>query len=151
MSKYDDLRSLEELREKGAISEEEFQREKARILNQGNGNALFGMTETTYITLMHISQFAGYLLLGLGFALPIIMWLTNRENPEVDRHGKNIANFMISMIIYFIISGILCIVLIGFVLLGILAILQIIFVIMAAVKASKGQYWKYPISITFFS
>jgi len=150
MSKYEDLKSLEDLRARGAISEEEFQREKARILGPNN-NSLFGMTETTYITLMHISQFAGYLLLGLGFALPIIMWLTNRENAEVDRHGKNIANFMISMIIYFIISGILCIVLIGFVLLGILAVLQIIFIIIAAVKASKGEYWKYPLAIKFFS
>jgi uncharacterized Tic20 family protein len=150
MSKYDDLRSLEDLREKGAISEEEFQYEKARILSQ-NDNSLWGMSENTFITLMHLSQYAGFIFPGLGFALPLVMWLTNRDNPNVELHGKNVANFMISMIIYFVISGILCIVLVGFVLLGILAILELIFVILAAVKASKGEYWKYPLSITFFS
>lgn len=150
MNKYDDLRNLEDLKEKGAITEEEFQREKAKILNQSNNN-LWGMGENSYITLMHISQFAGFIFPGLGFALPIIMWLTNRENPNVELHGKNIANFMISMIIYITISVILCFVLIGFVLLGILALLELIFIILAAVKASKGEYWKYPLSITFFS
>ncbi len=150
MSKYDDLRSLEDLREKGAISEEEFQYEKARILSKNDSN-LWGMSENTFITLMHLSQYAGFIFPGLGFALPLIMWLTNRDNPNVELHGKNVANFMISMIIYFVISGILCIILVGFVLLGILAILELIFVILAAVKASKGEYWKYPLSITFFS
>lgn len=151
MSKYDDLRTLENLREKGAISEEEFQREKARILNSNN-NSLWGMTEKTFITLMHISQFAGILLPGLGFALPVIMWLTNRDNPNVELHGKNITNFMISMLIYSAISVVLIpFFLIGIVFLCILALLEIIFVILATVKASKGEYWKYPLSITFFS
>lgn len=150
MSKYDDLRTLEDLREKGAISEEEFQREKARILNSNN-NPLWGMTENTYITLMHISQFAGFLLPGLGFAMPVIMWLTNKDNPNVERHGKNITNFMISMLIYSAVSAVLIPLLIGIVLLCMLALLEIIFVILATVKASKGEYWKYPLSITFFS
>lgn len=160
MDKYDELRKLEELRAQGAISEEEFQQEKHRILNPGSygndGRGLGGIQKDTYIVLMHLSQFAGFLVPGLGFILPIVLWLVNaKEYPEVDRHGKNIANFMMSMLIYATIAGIFCITIIGIVIglpmLIIIAILEIVFIIIAAIKASNGEYWKYPLSITFFS
>ncbi|MBK5722657.1 DUF4870 domain-containing protein [Dysgonomonas sp. Marseille-P4677] len=160
MDKYDELKRLEELRIQGSISEEEFQREKAKILNsdnnQNNGRGLGGINENTYITLMHLSQFAGILIPGLGFILPIVLWLVNaKEYSNVDMHGKNIANFMISMLIYITVAGILCITIIGLVIglpmLIVIGILQLVFVIIAAVKASNGEYWKYPLSITFFS
>ena len=61
--KYDDLKILDELREKGSISEEEYQREKEKILNappnsySGIGQKpLFGMAENTYLMLMHLTQ-----------------------------------------------------------------------------------------------
>ncbi|MFA6751325.1 MAG: SHOCT domain-containing protein, partial [Fermentimonas sp.] len=34
--KYEDLKILDELREKGSITEEEYQREKEKILNDNN-------------------------------------------------------------------------------------------------------------------
>jgi len=151
MSKYDDLNKLEELKEKGTLTEEEYQREKNRVLNNSNPSNLFGLNENTYLLLMHLSQFAGFILVGLGFALPVIMWLTNKENPNVDRHGKNIVNFMISMFIYFCISGVLILLLIGIPLMIALAVMQFVFIIIATVKASNGEYWKYPLSIKFFS
>lgn len=53
--KYEDLKILDELREKGSISEEEYQREKEKILNseENTGNnigkkPLFGLEESTY-------------------------------------------------------------------------------------------------------
>lgn len=150
MSKYDDLNKLEDLKLKGGITEEEYQKEKEKILN-GSSSNLWGMNLDSFLLLMHLSQFAGFIVPGLGFVLPIVMWQTNKEDSEVDKHGKNIVNFMLSMIIYFCISGILCLLLVGFVLLGVLAILEIIFIIMAAVKASRREYWEYPLSIKFFS
>lgn len=152
MDKYDDLKKLEELRERGAISEEEYQREKSKILNAPyTSQKSLGTDQNTYLVLMHLSQFAGFIVPGLGFIAPIAMWLVNKDNPVIDEHGKNIANFTISMIIYIIVSCILCLLLVGFVLLGIIAVLEIVFIIMAAVKAAKGEYWKYPLSIPFFT
>lgn len=151
MNKYDELSKLEELRAQGAITEEEFQQEKRKILNASDSRAVGGMDEKTYITLMHLSQFAGLLLPGLGFIAPIAMWLIkSNENPNVDKHGKNIANFMISMIIYAIVSGILVLFIIGIPMLIALAIIEIVFIIIASVKAANGEYWKYPLSIPFF-
>lgn len=151
MSKYSDLNYLEELKAKGAISEEEYQQEKSKLLGAIKQSSLWGLSENSYLTLMHLSQFAGYIVWGLGFVMPIIMWLTNKENNTVNAHGKNIVNFMISMLIYFTISGILCFLLIGIPLLIALGLMQVVAIIVAAIKASDGIYWKYPMTINFFS
>ncbi|WP_294078854.1 DUF4870 domain-containing protein [Proteiniphilum sp. UBA5384] len=153
--KYEDLKILDELREKGSISEEEYQREKERILNdQGNSfsNAgkqpLFGLTENTYLMLMHLTQFVGVIVALLGFIVPILMWTTNKDtNANVDKHGKNILNAMISYVIY---AAVLCITLIGIPVAIVLGVLYAVFVVIASVKANNGEYWKYPFTIQFF-
>jgi uncharacterized Tic20 family protein len=152
MGKYEDLSKLDELRRSGVITDAEYEQEKAQILNSGNGSsALFGMDEKTYLVLMHLSQFAGFILPGLGFAAPIIMWVTNKENPNVDKTGRNVLNFMLSMLIYFAVSFILSFLLIGIPMLIILGIIEIVFIVVAAIKASNNEYWQYPMSIKFFS
>ncbi len=152
--KYEDLKILDELKEKGSITEEEYQREKAKLLNENdnssgyaNKNPLYGLSENTYLMLMHLSQFAGVILPVAGFVVPIIMWVTNKDyNATVDSHGKNIINFMISYAIY---AAILCITVIGIPLAIIVGLLYIIFVILASVKANNGEYWKYPFTFQF--
>ncbi len=152
MGKYEDLNTLDELRSKGAITEEEYQREKTKILNANYSSYEnpWGMEEKTFLLLMHLSQFLG-LITVVGYALPIVMWLTNKENVNVDKHGKNIINFMLSWTIYSIVAGLLCLVLIGIPILIALGITYIIFVIMAAVKASNGEYWDYPMTVKILS
>lgn len=151
--KYEDLRILNELREKGSITEEEYQTEKAKILNENSSSfnsmkkPLFGMLENTYIMLMHLSQFAGVLIPLTGFIVPILMWIANKDNNlNVDIQGKNILNFMISFAIYGVASAIT---IIGIPIAVIVCILYIIFVIIATVKANDGEYWKYPLTIQF--
>ncbi len=155
--KYDDLKKLEELRANGTITDAEFQREKEKILNDPNysnqkRDNLWGMDQDTYIMVMHFSQFAGFLVPGLGFMLPIVMWMINsgeNGNPTVNRHGKNIVNFMISMFLYSIVAGILCLVLIGIPMLICLGIAWFVFIIIAALKARDGECWDYPMAIPF--
>ncbi|MBF6627909.1 MAG: DUF4870 domain-containing protein [Proteiniphilum sp.] len=152
--KYEDLKILDELKVKGSITEEEYQREKAKILNEEERSSayasktpLYGLNESTYLMLMHLSQFAGFLIPFAGFIVPIIMWITNKEtHAGVDMHGKNIVNFMISYTIY---AAVLCITIIGIPVAIILGILYLLFVVLASIKASNGEYWKYPLSIQF--
>ena len=157
---YEKLKKLEELKTNGTLTEEEFQREKERILNEetrrtkqttaSTKQPLFGLQENAYLMLMHLSQFAGWILPGLGFVLPIAMWLTNKdENENVDKHGKNILNFTISYFIYAAISGILVIIAIGLALLAVLGVVVTIVIIIAAVKAYNNEYWDYPLTIKF--
>jgi uncharacterized Tic20 family protein len=69
------------------------------------------------------------------------------DSSEIDAHGKEALNFQISMLIYNIVAGVLCLVLIGFALLAALHILNVVFVIIAALKASEGQIYRYPLTI----
>lgn len=152
--KYENLKTLDELREKGSITEEEFQREKAKILSEDNSGfsgtrnkPLFGMTERTYLMLMHLSQFASWLIPFVGIIIPILMWTTNKDtNSEVDRHGKNILNFTISYAIY---SIALFIIILGIPFLFVLFAIYAVAVVIASVKASNGEYWQYPLTIQF--
>ena len=66
---------------------------------------------------------------------------------QIDAHGKESLNFQISMLIYNVIAGILCLVLIGFVILGILHILNLVLVIVASIQASDGKFYRYPLTI----
>ncbi len=105
------------------------------------------------IVLTHLSQLIT-LVIGFGsLILPLILWSSNKERVlEMDAHGKNILNFQISLIIY----SIICIPLILFLGLGILGlivlgIISIVFPIINAIKASKGETPKYPLSLSFIS
>ena len=110
----------------------------------------WGMDEQTFLTLMHVSQLAGFIVPFLGLALPIIMWVTNKDNNEnIDQQGKHITNWVISSMIYAVASAILMIIVIGFITLIGVAILGIVFPIMGAIKANKGEIWKYPLTIQF--
>src|SRR6202163_2237326 len=90
----------------------------------------------TWNTLCHASALLGVLLHFPGHLLgPLIVWLAKRgDSPEIDAHGKESLNFQISMLIYSVVSGILCLILIGFVFLAILHVLNVVFVIIAAIR-----------------
>ena len=92
---------------------------------------------------------AGFFIPGVGHILgPLIIWLAKRaDSPEIDAHGKESLNFQISMLIYSLISGILCLILIGFLLLAILHLLNLVLVIVASIQASEGKLYRYPITI----
>lgn len=120
-------------------------------MDERNTRKPWGVEIKTYCALMHLSQFAGFLVPGAGLILPIVMWATNKdEYPEVNRHGKNILNWMLSFAIYFTLTFLLSFIIIGFIIFPVLILLDVIFVVLAAVKAGDGQYWRYPLSITFF-
>ena len=97
----------------------------------------------------HLSALAGFVVPALGHILgPLIVWLIKRaDSPEIDEHGKEALNFQISMLIYNIVAGILCLILIGFALLAILHVLNVVFVIIAAVRASEGRMYRYPLTL----
>jgi uncharacterized Tic20 family protein len=110
----------------------------------------WGMEMKSFLTLLHLSQLAGLLIPYGGLILPLIMWLTNREEyPEIDPHGKIIVNWMISLTIYLVVSAVLSLLVIGIPLLIILALLALIFPIIGGIKAGNGELWHYPLTIAF--
>ena len=115
---------------------------------------LFPIDQETrqWATFLHLSLLAGLVVPGAGFVLPIVLWqIKKNELPGIDAHGKVVANWIISALIYGVISGMLVFVLVGFPLLGILGLLTLIFPIIGAIKANEGELWVYPLSIRVFS
>jgi uncharacterized Tic20 family protein len=105
-----------------------------------------------WATFIHLSLLAGVLVPGAGFILPIVLWQVKKDElPGIDAHGKVVANWLVSALIYGIVSSLLMFVLIGFPLLGILALLTLAFPIIGGIKANEGVLWPYPLSIKFFS
>jgi uncharacterized Tic20 family protein len=103
----------------------------------------------TWNVLCHATALAGFFVPWAGHILgPLIVWLAKRnDSPEIDEHGKESLNFQISMLIYNVIAGVLCLVLIGFVILAILHILNLVLVIIASIQASEGKFYRYPLTI----
>src|SRR6266481_613020 len=99
--------------------------------------------------LCHATALAGFFVPWAGHILgPLIIWLAKRnDSPEIDAHGKESLNFQVSMLLYNIIAGVLCLVLIGFALLFILHILNLVLVIIASIQASEGKLYRYPLVI----
>jgi uncharacterized protein len=103
----------------------------------------------TWNVLCHATALAGFFVPWAGHILgPLIVWLAKRgDSSEIDEHGKESLNFQISMLIYNVIAGVLCLVLIGFVILPILHILNLVLVIVASIQASEGKFYRYPLTI----
>ena len=103
----------------------------------------------TWNVLCHATALAGFFVAWAGHILgPLIVWRAKRsDSPEIDEYGKESLNFQISMLIYNVIAGVLCLVLIGFIILAILHILNLVLVIIASIQASEGKFYRYPMTI----
>ena len=101
--------------------------------------------------LCHVAAFAGYIGIPFGNIVgPLLVWLIKREeSPFIDAHGKEALNFQLSATIYAIISALLIVIIVGIFLLVALVAFVVIVTIMAAVRASNGQYHRYPLTIKF--
>ncbi|ANQ52338.1 DUF4870 domain-containing protein [Flammeovirga yaeyamensis] len=110
----------------------------------------WGMEENQFCALMHIAQFASYVVPVAGIALPIIMWALNKDQSEkIDVQGKHIVNWIISSYLYYIIFGLLSIVLIGIPFVIAVGILSVVCAIIGAVKSREGEVYEYPFTIDF--
>lgn len=105
----------------------------------------------TLAMFIHLSCLLNCLLPPCGYIVPVLIWqLKKDEIPELDAHGKMVLNFLISTLIYYVVGGMLCIVLIGIPIVIAVYFLSIIFPIIGAVKANDGIVWDYPLTIKFF-
>jgi len=100
--------------------------------------------------LLHLSLLLGLVIPFAGFIAALLIWqLKKEELPGIDPHGRNAVNWIISAVIYAVVSGILCLIFIGVLGLAALFVCGIVFPIMAGVKANNGEVWEYPLAIEF--
>jgi len=137
--------------------------------------------------LIHLSTFSKYFFPFANFFVPLLLWTTNKDKEFIDDHGNQAINFQLSILVYSLVIGLLCIPfflifatdfislvdaiehtvdsvsvneitnLSGFIILFTIAALllfglflfELYAVISATMKAARGEYYKYPLSIPF--
>lgn len=96
-----------------------------------------------WTVLSHLSFF-----LGVPFLLPLVVYLVMRQESEyVAENAREALNFHISVLIYSICCIPLLFILIGYPLLVVLVISSLILAVKAAVKASNGLCYRYPLTL----
>ena len=107
-------------------------------------------SERSYAMLIHLSALLGYIAGPLAIIVPLVMWMTRREESAyANDHGREAVNFNISIWLYTLVAGLLMFVVIGCFILPAIIIFHIIAVIMAAVRANAGQFYRYPVTVRF--
>ena len=103
------------------------------------------------LVLLHLSQLLNFITGLGGLIVPLIIWLTQKDRvTDMDRHGKQVMNFQITMILAAFVS-IPAIVLFGLGILMLIGIglLTLILPIVGAIKTSNNEYFEYPFTIKF--
>lgn len=91
----------------------------------------------THITGIFFSIFPG-----------LIVWLLKKDDsPYISDQAREALNFQITLLIAYLVAGILVFILIGFLLIFLIWLANIVFSILAAFAASKGESYRYPLSL----
>lgn len=105
--------------------------------------------DRTLAALTHLSGLAGYLLPLGGIVVPLVIWSVQRESAEIAGIAKQAI--LLNVIVFATILGtallMLTVILIPAVLLFwlVLGAVAIVLPIVGAVKASQGDYYRYPL------
>jgi uncharacterized protein len=98
--------------------------------------------------LCHLSYFFGFAL--ISFLFPLTVYLVMRtDSAYVTHHAREALNFHLSLLLYIVCCIPLCFIVVGVPLLVAIGLTGVVCSIVAAVKASKGTYYQYPITIRF--
>jgi uncharacterized protein len=105
--------------------------------------------ERTWGMLSHLSAFVGLVVPFLGAILaPLIIWLAWRDrSPFVGEQAKEALNFNISVAIGWLVCGLLTVVFIGILLGIVLFFCWLALTILAAIRASEGVQYRYPLNL----
>lgn len=100
--------------------------------------------EKLWAVLVHIGG------IFFSFFPALIGYLVLKDRgPFVREHTKTALNFQLTLLIAYVVGGLLSIVLIGIPILIAAGILALVLPIIAAVKAGNGQWFTYPLTIPF--
>ncbi len=105
-------------------------------------------SERNWAMLCHLSAFAGFFFPFGGIIGPLICWLSKKdESAWVNENGKASLNFQLSILLYMVLAVPLCFIIIGIPIVAFLGVLKIVCIVIGSIKGSKGERFRYPISI----
>ncbi len=105
--------------------------------------------ERTWGMLSHLSAFVGLVVPFFGAILaPLVIWLSWRDrSPFVGEQAKEALNFNLSVAIGWLVCGLLTVVFIGILLGIVLFFCWLALTILAAIRASEGVPYRYPLNL----
>lgn len=92
-----------------------------------------------------LAHLGGILIGFLSGLIAMLVW--GKRSAFVDDQSKEALNFQITLIIGYVIAGILSLVVIGVFLIFALSIVNIVFCIIAGLAANKGETYRYPMTL----
>jgi uncharacterized Tic20 family protein len=105
--------------------------------------------ERNWAVAAHLSGFLAAFV-ALGFLGPLIVLLTEgSRSPYVRRHAVAALNFNLSVLLWVVVSAVLMIVLVGFLTMAAVGIMYLVASILGAMAASRGDDFRYPLTIRF--
>lgn len=111
-------------------------------------NPPFTSSDRLWSVFCHLSFFFGVGV--LAFVFPLVVYLVMRhDSPYVGHHAREALNFHLSILLYAVLCIPLCIIVIGVAGFIVLGLVGTVLSIIAAVHASDGTYYKYPMTIRF--
>jgi hypothetical protein len=110
--------------------------------------------ESNWAVAAALLGFAGFV--GLPFMMnvagPAVVWFVKRdESPFVELHARESMNFQISIWLYSVALGLLTFLVIGWLLMPFLIVFDVVVIVVAALKASRGETYRYPLSLRLIS
>ena len=116
--------------------------------NQATGAGAVDQAVRNTAVAAHLSTFAG-LVVPFGSVIgPLAVWLTRRDrDPFIDQAGREALNFGISIAIYGSLVLVAALMLVGIPVLIAGVIAWVVLASLAAVKASQGQSYRYPLTM----
>jgi uncharacterized protein len=105
--------------------------------------------ERTWGMLAHLSALVGLLFPLVGNILgPLLVWLTRRDSSAfIAAHAKEALNFNITVTLAGVVCLFLALIFIGLLLGTALFIAWLVMTLVAAIKASEGVPYHYPVSL----
>jgi uncharacterized Tic20 family protein len=106
-------------------------------------------TDRTWAMLAHLSALAGLVVWIAGCVLgPLAVWISRRDQTAfVAEHAREALNFNITVALAAVVCLLLMLVFVGFILGAALFIAWLVLTLIAAIKASEGAPYRYPISL----
>ena len=100
-------------------------------------------SDKIWTILCHLSFYV-----GLPFLLPLVVYLAMRnESAYVGENAREALNFHISLLIYSLCCVPLVFIVIGIPILVVMGIASLVLAVVAAVKASDGLCYRYPLTL----
>lgn len=104
--------------------------------------------ERTWAIVAHLGGLVAW------FLAPLVIWLVFRgRGPYLENQAKESLNFQLTLLIAYVAAGVIALVTLGFgtPLLLLVAVGQLVLQILAAVAASRYEWYRYPVNIRFVS